>query len=132
MNWKETYTKVFLKQAGKSITELAVKEYLPLWWKNTRDKETGGLRLTNVGYEFIKEEIDLQTYEIPYPADFELTTNTIIWMDNFITCPYYLSNRSIIVTDEKKAMELSLFSGDVRKYGLQKALTRQKKESKIG
>jgi len=132
MNWKETYTKVFLKQAGKSITELAVKEYLPLWWKNTRDKETGGLRLTDVGYEFIKEEIDLQTYEIPYPADFELTTNTIIWMDNFITCPYYLSNRSIIVTDEKKAMELSLFSGDVRKYGLQKALTRQKKESKIG
>ena len=29
-------------------------------------------------------------------------------------------------------MELSLFSGDVRKYGLQKALTRQKKESKSG
>ena len=25
-------------------------------------------------------------------------------------------------------MELSLFSGDVRKYGLQKALTRQKKD----
>jgi len=132
MNWKETYTKVFLKQAGKSITELAVKEYLPLWWKNTRDKESGGLRLTDAGYEFIKEQIDLQTYEIPYPQNFELTTNTIIWMDNFINCPYYLSNRSIIVTDEKKAMELSLFSGDVRKYGLQKALTRQKKESKIG
>ena len=132
MNWKETYTKVFLNQAGKSITELAVKEYLPLWWKNTRDKSSGGLRLTDAGYAFITDEIDLQTYEIPYPQNFELTTNTIIWMDNFINCPYYLSNRSIIVTDEKKAMELSLFSGDVRKYGLQKALTRQKKESKIG
>ena len=70
MNWKETYTKVFLKQAGKSITELAVKEYLPIWWKNTRDKETGGLRLTDAGYEFIKEQIDLQTYEIPYPTKF--------------------------------------------------------------
>ena len=53
-------------------------------------------------------------------------------MDNFIDCPYYLDRKGIIVTNEKKAMELSLFSGDVRKYGLQKALTRQKKDTKIG
>ena len=132
MNWKETYTKIFLKQAGKGVNELSVKEYLPLWWKNTRGKETGGLRLTDAGFEFITQQIDLQTYEIPYPPEFELTTNTIIWMDNFIDCPYYLAQRCIIVTNEKKAMELSLFSGDVRKYGLQKALTRQKKESKSG
>ena len=132
MNWKETYTKVFLKQSGKAISELSVKEYMPLWWKNTRGKETGGLRLTDAGFEFITQQIDLQTYEIPYPPEFELTTNTIIWMDNFIDCPYYLAQRCIIVTNEKKAMELSLFSGDVRKYGLQKALTRQKKDSKSG
>ena len=30
MNWKETYTKVFLKQSGKAISELSVKEYMPL------------------------------------------------------------------------------------------------------
>ena len=30
----------------------------------------------------------------------------------------------MIVTKEKKALELSLFSGDVRKYGLTKALKR--------
>ena len=44
---KETYTKVFLKQSGKSINELSVKDYMPLWWKNTRSKDTGGLRLTD-------------------------------------------------------------------------------------
>ena len=132
MNWKETYTKVFLKQSGKSVSDLSVKEYLPLWRQNTRSKDTGGLRLTDVGYDFIKNTLDLQTYQIPYPADFELTTNTLIWMDNFIDCPYYLDRKGIIVTNEKKAMELSLFSGDVRKYGLQKALTRQKKDTKIG
>ena len=31
------------------------------------------------------------------------------------------------VTDEKKALELHLFSGDVKKYGLTKALNRQNK-----
>ena len=47
MNWKDTYTKVFLKQLDKSINEVAIKEYMPLWWQNTRSKDTGGLRLTD-------------------------------------------------------------------------------------
>ena len=132
MNWKEIYTKIFLKQSGKAVSEATIKEHIPFWWQNTRSKDTGGLRLTDTGYDFIKNTLDLQTYQIPYPIDFELTTNTLIWMDNFIDCPYYLDRKGIIVTNEKKAMELSLFSGDVRKYGLQKALTRQKKESKSG
>jgi hypothetical protein len=116
MNWKETYTKIFLKAADKGISELAIKEYLPVWWKNTRAKDTGGLRLTDEGFRFITEDIELTTYEVPYPKDFDLTTNVVIWMDNFI------------VTNEKKAMELHLFSGDIRKYGLTKALGRHKKD----
>ena len=120
MNWKETYTKIFLRAADKSIGESAVKEYFPVWWKNTRAKDTGGLRLTDEGFRFITEDIELTTYEVPYPRDFELTTNVVIWMDNFIDCPYYLGRREIIVTNEKKAMELHLFSGDIRKYGQQK------------
>jgi hypothetical protein len=55
-----------------------------------------------------------------------LTTQVIIFLDQFIDCPYYLTNRSIIVTNEKKAVELTLFSGDLRKYGLTKAMTRSK------
>ena len=73
MNWKETYTKVFLKQAGKSVNELSLKEYLPLWWKNTRGKETGGLRLTDTGFEFITTELDLKTYEIPNASKYLMT-----------------------------------------------------------
>ena len=128
MNWKETYTKIFLRAADKSIGESAVKEYFPVWWKNTRAKDTGGLRLTDEGFRFITEDIELTTYEVPYPRDFELTTNVVIWMDHFIDCPYYLGRHGIIVTNEKKAMELHLFSGDIRKYGLTKALNRHKKD----
>jgi hypothetical protein len=125
MNWKETYTKVFLQQLGKTTNDITVKEYLPLWWKNTRT--TGGLRLTDTGFDVLTE-IDLATYEVPYPPDMPMTTQIIIFLDKFISCPYYLTNRAIVVTDEKKAIELHLFSGDLRKYGLSKAMKRQKDE----
>ena len=125
MNWKETYTKIFLKQADIAISETSLKQYMPLWWQNTRDKKEGGLRLTQLGFEFLKDTIDLRFYQIPYPKDKPFTTQTIIFLDKFITCPYYLDNTSLYVTDEKKSIELHLFSGDLRKYGLIKAMKRQ-------
>lgn len=128
MNWKETYTKIFLKQAEKAITEATLQEYMPIWWQNTRNKSEGGLRLTDEGYRFITEELHLETYSVPYPKDFELTTQTIIFLDKFIDCPYYMDKRCIVVTNEKKALELHLFSGDIRKYGLSKAMKRQNME----
>jgi hypothetical protein len=124
---KVTYTKLFLKELGKSYNELSVKEYMPLWWYNTRQKDVGGLRLTDDGFDVINK-IELQTYDIPYPRDMPMTTQVIIFLDKFIDCPYYLTNRSITVTNERKAVELGLFSGDLRKYGLTKAMSRSKKD----
>ena len=125
MNLKETYTKVFLKQANLAITEATLKEYMPLWWQNVRSKDQGGLRLTEEGFDFLIEKLDLRFYEVPYPKDKPITTQTIIFLDKFITCPYFLSKTSIFVTDEKKSLELHLFAGDLRKYGLVKAMKRQ-------
>lgn len=126
MNWKETYTKIFLKQADIAISEATLKQYYSEWWQNTREK--GGLRLTDEGFEFIVATLDLKTYEVPFPKDFKMTTQTLIFLDKFISCPYYITNKGIHVTDEKKAIELHLFSGDLRKYGLTKAINRQKPE----
>ena len=126
MNWKDTYTKLFLKELGKGINDATVAEYMPLWWQNTRNKDVGGLRLTDAGYEVL-QQIEIATYDIPYPKEMPVTTLVIIYLDQFIDCPYYLTNRSITVTNEKKAVELSLFSGDLRKYGLVKAMNRSKK-----
>lgn len=126
MNWKEAYTKIFLKELGKGTSSASVKECMPLWWKNTRDKANSGLRLTDLGYEVI-QEIGLATYDIPFPKEMPITSQVIIFLDQFIDCPYYITNRSITVTNEKKAVELSLFSGDIRKYGLIKAMKRQEK-----
>ena len=128
MDWKETYTKIFLKQLGMALTEPNIKQYMPIWWQNTRAKDVGGLRLTEEGYQMLSQ-IEIAVYDVPYPKDMPLTTQVIIFLDQFIDCPYFLTNRSITVTNEKKAVELTLFSGDLRKYGLTKALSRQKKDA---
>ena len=128
MNWKEHYTRIFLSQLGESTNDYNVKQHIPLWWKNTRNKETTGLRLTDAGLEMI-QQIELKTYEIDIPNEMPITTQVIIFLDHFIDCPYYLTKNSIIVTSERKAVELTLFSGDLRKYGLAKAMTKTRKVS---
>jgi len=124
-NIKVEYTKLFLSELGKTVNDNTVNEHMPLWWKNTRAKNTGGLRLTELGYEVLKQ-IDIATYDIPYPKDMPMTAQVIVFLDKFIDCPYFLSSKSITVTHKKKAVELSLFSGDLRKYGLAKAMSRQR------
>ena len=95
---------------------------MPLWWQNTR--AVGGLRLTDEVMMFIMDKLDLVTYEIPFPPEFKITTQIILFLDKFIDCPYYVTNKAVTVTSEKKSMELHLFSGDLRKYGLTKAMKR--------
>jgi len=125
MTTKKTYTKIFLKQLDQSVNDLSVRSSLAEWWRNPRTKETGGMRLTEEGYRMMTEDLDITFYEVPYAPDMQFTTQIIIWLDNFIDCPYYLGKRSIFVTDDKKSLELHLFSGDIKKYGISKALARQ-------
>lgn len=125
MSNKLVFTKLFLRELGQSTNEQNAKAMMPLWWYNTRDKKVGGLRLTQEGFDVV-QKIGLATYDIPYPREMPLTTQVIIFLDQFIDCPYYLTNRSITVTNERKAVELGLFSGDLRKYGLTKAMSRSK------
>jgi hypothetical protein len=130
MNWKEHYTKIFLTQLDESSDDYHVKQQIPLWWKNTRNKEKSGLRLTEAGLETL-QKIELKTYEIPIPVDMPITTQVIIFLDQFIDCPYFLTKNSIIVTSERKAVELTLFSGDLRKFGIAKAMSRSREINNI-
>ena len=125
MTSKETYTKVFLKQLDQPVNNLSVRSALAEWWRNPRSKAKGGMRLTEEGFRMMTEDLDISFYEVPYAPDMNFTTQIIIWLDNFIDCPYYLDKRSMFVADDKKALELHMFSGDIKKYGISKALARQ-------
>lgn len=124
---RETFTKIFLKEMGRSCDEANVRLHLHKWWQSKRTKEGGGLRLSLEGYEFLVTELNLKEYEVPFNEKIELSPQTIIFFDHFLDCPYFLTNQSLTVFNEKKAFELYMFSDDIRKYGLVKAINNQRK-----
>ncbi len=122
-------TKIFLQQWGKSIDDTNVKMYSRTWWQSNRVNKQDAFRLSDKGYEFLISELELKEYEIPFTEPIELSPQTIIFLERYIDCPYYLTNQSITVFSEKKSFELYLFSDDIRKFGLIKAMNERQKES---
>ncbi len=122
---RATLTKIFLQQWGKSIDDANVSLYSRTWWQSKNQKS---LRLTDKGYEFLVSELDLQEYEIPFTEPIELSPQTIIFLERYLDCPYFLTNQSITVFSEKKSFELYMFSDDIRKYGLIKAMNERQKD----
>ena len=58
---------------------------MPVWWQNTGEKDSGGLRSIEAGMLFLMEKLELATYDI-FP-DFKITTQVVIFLDKFIDCP---------------------------------------------
>jgi hypothetical protein len=122
---KETYTKIFLRQKEKSTDPANIKLHLHKWWQSHRNKDSGGLRLTEEGFNFLTTDLELKCYQIPFTESIDLSPQVIIFFDRNMDCPYFLTNSAITVFSEKKSFELYMFSDDIRKYGLIKAMNRQ-------
>lgn len=125
INQKDQLTSVFLKTANVEITEAKLKDYKTAWWHSFRNKDDGGLRLTDQGLEFVQKYSEIKTYFIEFPGDLKITPQVLIWLDNFITSPYHIGKRGITVLSEVAAFELYLFSGDVQKLGSNKAMAKR-------
>jgi len=125
MDIKDTYTSVFLQAAGLATDPNTAKKYKIVWWYNLRNKDSGGLRLTDQGLEFIEKYAKIKTYKIDFPKEFAFTPQVLVWLDNFIDSPYFITKKNITVLREKAAFELYLFSGDIRKMGHNKALAKR-------
>jgi len=125
---RDVLTKIFLQQWGKSADEANVKLFSRKWWQSTRSNKQTAFRLTDDGYEFLVKELNLREYEIPFTEPIELSPQTIIFLERYVDCPYYLTPMSITVFSERKSFELMLFSDDIRKFGLIKAINERDKE----
>jgi hypothetical protein len=122
---KKTYTETFLKAADLEVTDEKVKEVLPIWWYNLRGKNNGGLRLTDQGIDFVENTAGIKTHQVDLPKEVAITPQILVWLDNYINSPYYLDKKYIKVLTEIAAFELYLFSGDVKKYGMSKSLSKR-------
>ena len=125
---RDVLTKIFLQQWGKTIDETNVNMYSRTWWQSNRVGKDNAFRLSDKGYEFLVDDLELKAYEVPFTEPIELSPQTIIFLERYIDCPYYLTNQSITVFSEKKSFELYLFSDDIRKFGLIKAMNERQKD----
>jgi hypothetical protein len=131
MDNKDTYTRVFLQAANQPSDIDTIKKYKSLWWWNFRSKDSGGLRLTEEAMTFIQDDAKIKTYKIEFPKEFAFTPQVLVWLDNFIDSPFYITKKFIVVLKEKAAFELYLFSGDIRKLGYNKALAKRLSQESV-
>lgn len=81
--------------------------------------------MTEPALQFIADEAKIKTYKVEFPKDFAITAQILLWLDNNIDGPYYITKKTITVLKEKAAFQLYLFSGDIKKMGYNKALARK-------
>ncbi len=125
---RDALTKIFLKEWGKSVDDANVQLYSHKWWQSNRVNKKNAFRLSEDGFEFLTNELNIRMYEVPFTEPIDLSPQTIIFLERYIDCPYYLTNQSITVFSERKSFELYLFSDDIRKFGLVKAMNERQKE----
>lgn len=128
---RDVLTKIFLQEWGKSTDDANVKLYSRKWWQSNRVNKQTAFRLSEEGYEFLTQTLNLKMYEVPFTEQIELSPQTIVFLERYIDCPYYLTTQSITVFSERKSFELFMFSDDIRKFGLVKAMNERQKELRI-
>ena len=129
MNPKYEITKVVLESLGLPADEKRIKKTIPTWWFSTRIKDKGGLRLTEQGFDCLRKA-DIKCYEVKFDEPIVATNELIIWIDQNIDCPFFLTNRQIWVFGERTAIQLVLFSGNIAKlHRAQKRFAEKQKTS---
>jgi hypothetical protein len=119
---KKLHAELISNLSEETIDYKSLSAFNHAIWHNPRNKRVGGWQLTEEGYHLLAETLGYKEYKIDFPQteEFQITNQTIIWMDRFIDCPYYLEKKAIIVFKEKTAFQLILFSGDIHKFGWSK------------
>lgn len=115
---KKQYTKIFLECNNIPFSDTEINDYMKLWWYSPREKQIGGLRLTEKGFLCVQTG-DIKYYSIDLKDEITSSKDLLI-LDRFIECPFFLSKKRIYVLTEKIATQLILFSGDFRLFGKNK------------
>ena len=115
MNQKTEITKHILESMGLESSDARVRKTIPTWWFSTRQKDQGGLRLTEQGFEAF-QKAGIKEYRIKFEDTVYFTNQLIIWLDQLIDSPFYLRNKEIYVFNERIAVQLVLFSGNIGRF----------------
>jgi hypothetical protein len=119
MNLKPKLTKYIAETLGLKTDEKSLRKLQSILFLSTRNKSKGGLRLSDQGFDTL-QKADLKFYKIKLDEPVVYNNQLIIWLDHFIDCPWYITNKDIYVFGEKMAVQLVLFSGNIVKFTIAK------------
>jgi len=119
MNQKIEITKYIAEQFNLPTDDKSIRKLISSWWYNPRKKEKGGLRLTDEGFARLTAHI--KAHQVMFDEPVEYTSQLIIWLDQFINCPWYVTKKEIFVFNENMAIQLVLFSGNITRFTAAKA-----------
>lgn len=120
MNPKLEITLYVARELNLPLDQKSIKNFQRLWFNNIRNKPKGAFRLTKEGFEALTNA-QIKTYKIRLEEVPLLTNKVIIYLDNFINCPWFMNNKWIYVFGEKMAVQLILFGGNVEKFAHSRA-----------
>ena len=115
MNLKSEITLKLAEALGYQTDEKSLKKYLKIWWVNPRNKDVGGLQLSFTGYQEMKNA-QIKYHKIRLEDKLENTNQTLIRLDQYIDCPWHIFKNDIYVFSDKMAVQLVLFSGNLKKF----------------
>jgi hypothetical protein len=117
MNLKYKITEYILNELNLS-PHYTFKKLKYEIWRNPRENKIGSMALTKRGFELMCEA-KIYHYTL-WLEETHLTfeNNFVLWLDRNFKYPFYIANRKIFLFDKKPAVELALFSGNLRKYFL--------------
>jgi hypothetical protein len=83
------------------------------WWKNPLNPHS--LRLTPVGYRWIKRHTDIAFHAVAVSSD--VNYRQLLQLERIFQAPYYLTTtKSLYVHSETDAVMLQLHGGDLATY----------------
>lgn len=115
MSLKNSITLKIAESLGYEIDEKSLKKYQKIWWVNPRNKESGGLQLSFTGLQEMKNA-QIKYHKLKLEGKLENTNQTLIRLDQYIDCPWHIIGKEIYVFSDKMAVQLVLFSGDLKRF----------------
>ena len=96
--------------------DIDIKDAVATWWYDPRP--SGGLRLTDLGFEVFSKLIELEHWEFEIEP-YVLIPRNLLSLDRFMTCPYFLrryrKQYRLILFGSKESVLANMY-GDVEKF----------------
>lgn len=110
--------KIIVMQLNLQLSDEEFTALHSKWWYNRRNKNKGGLRLTDDGLAMMIDQLQLESIDVNFETPITLTPKILITLDQHLTTPYYLNSTTITLFSEKTRTELFLFNDDLERLGV--------------